>query len=203
MFRLNSYAKASFYLLKILFVTLLLQNEVFAFVPEDAQTRFTAISNRLNEQRSHKRFSLKLQETGEIASTFVFDQSHGLVRVSNFPMKVCEIHINYAIFDKYELSDDALAVVIGHEMGHCELEKSNLGFSPLNYSEKNWVKEYSADNYGIKLSNAIGFDGVKGFEELSKVIEIRESTTHPSMAQRVKALKTGEVYIRSSIKVRE
>lgn len=165
---------------------------------QDEHTSIHKIASLLNEKRGGPLYSLELYKTGPLANTRVFEQ--GFTRAS-MPIRVCNIRLNTEYIKNYQLSDNAIAVIIGHEMGHCEKETLASAFSHLSYSEKNWSKKYEADLYGIELANKVGFNGMDGFKELSPIIASSNSSTHPNGALRVKAIETGEMAIRTSLKL--
>ena len=175
---------------------------LFFFSPillaEDEHTYIHQIANLLNEKRGGPLYSLELHKTGPLANTRVFEQ--GFSRAS-IPNRVCNIRLNMEYIKNHQLSVNAIAVIIGHEMGHCEKETLASAFSHLSYSEKNWSKEYEADLYGIELANKVGFNGMDGFKELSPIIASSNSSTHPNGALRVKAIETGEMAMRTSLKL--
>ena len=165
---------------------------------QDDHTYIHLIANLMNEKRGGPLYSLELSKTGPLANTRVFEQ--GFTRAS-MPSRVCNIRLNTEYIKNYQLSDNAIAVIIGHEMGHCEKETFASAFSHLSYSEKNWSKEYEADLYGIELANKVGFDGKGGFKELTPIIASTNTSTHPNGALRVRAIETGEAAIRTSLKL--
>jgi Zn-dependent protease with chaperone function len=156
------------------------------------------IANRMNDKRGNPPYSLKLKKSGPMANTRVFEP--GLSR-NDSPMRVCHIHINTEYIKNFQLSENAVAVVIGHEMGHCENEPLSQAYSHLSYAEKNWAKEYAADIYGIRLANEIGLSGIRGFRELASIIGVNHSATHPNMDLRIRAIETGERFISTSLKM--
>jgi hypothetical protein len=157
------------------------------------------IASGLNDRRGSPPFILTLQKTGPMANTKVFEQD---LSRNTLPMRVCLIHLNTEYIKNHQLSESAIAVVIGHEMGHCETEPLSHAFSRLSYTEKNWSKEYVADLYGIRLANEIGLSGISGFKELSAIIGVNNSATHPSMDHRIRAIETGERFVSTSLKVK-
>jgi len=165
---------------------------------QDEHIYIHKIANLMNEKRGGPLYSLELSKTGPLANTRVFEQ--GFTRAS-IPSRVCNIRLNTEYIKSHQLSDNAVAVIIGHEMGHCEKETLASAFSHLSYSEKNWSKEYEADLYGIELANKAGFKGIDGFKELSPIIASSSSSTHPNGALRVRAIETGEMPIRTSLKL--
>ena len=173
----------------LIFPPVLLAEEEYYYVHQ--------IANLLNDKRGSPLYSLKLQKSGPMANTKVFEQD--LSRTA-LPMRVCQIRVNTEFIKNYQLSADAIAVVIGHEMGHCDSEPLAHAYSHLSYVEKNWTKEYAADLYGIRLANDIGLNGMSGFRELSSIIGVNNSATHPNMDLRIRAIEAGERLISSSLK---
>jgi hypothetical protein len=182
---------------RFLFLYLIVNILPCSLYAEDDKTSLKNIARLMNEFRNNNVYSLRIRSTGPIANTTVFIKDAGRMTL---PIKICEIQINHEIIKKNQLTENAIAVIIGHEMGHCEYENASGAFSYLAFKEKNWSKEYSADQFGVNLASLAGFDGFSGFKELSSVLENHESTTHPSIELRIQAIQSGNRLIKTSLK---
>jgi Zn-dependent protease with chaperone function len=171
-------------------------NIIFA-IEDDFQTKALVISKTLNSQRVHKSFSLSFVEEGPIAQTTVFTKSgvEALLQIRS-----CKIVLNEQLIRQAQLGVDALAVLIGHEMGHCEMEQFSNAFSKISYSEKSWSLEFVADKYGVNLAKTSGYDGLNGFLELTTLLEGSFSNTHPSSEARRRAVQANENTIITRVK---
>jgi Zn-dependent protease with chaperone function len=167
---------------------------------EDEYVYIEHIANLLNDKRGNPSYKLQLNKSGPLAQTTVFEPDPARI---SLPTRVCRIRINTEFIKNFQLSNNAIAVVIGHEMGHCENEPLTNTFSRLAYAEKNWSTEYAADLYGVNLANQIGFNGLAGFNELTPIIGNRNSPSHPNMALRMKAIETGDQIIQTSIRLNQ
>ena len=153
--------------------------------------RYEQIAAKLNDQRevSH-RYSVKLTTQGGAAETQVmkYDRAdpYDWRSRAQTPHLACEITLNTRYLDN--LSDDAVAWVLGHEMGHCELKHSGQGMDP----NANWNKEYSADKIGAKLAQSAGYNPQAAYKEMTMLKQHKheidadyQSATHPDYQDRM------------------
>jgi Zn-dependent protease with chaperone function len=100
-----------------------------------------------------------------------------------------QIILDPAIY--YDLSDDTLAFLIGHEMGHLVLgHKGYKGISPKVTKQQ----ELDADVWGGKLAFSAGYNPNQAFSDMSmaaKRATAKPSDTHPDYKTRVKNLNKG------------
>ncbi len=128
------------------------------------------------------------------------------------------IYINTALYDSLYTNPDALAFVIGHEMGHqilgheqrtaeISIKLKNLkkvdGIAPVIMKEKYIFElrdmEYAADAMGVELMTRAGFDMNNGMQALSFMNALPNvktlSNTHPMPEKRINSI----MEIRSAI----
>ena len=88
----------------------------------------------------------------------------------------------------YDLSDDTLAYVLGHEMGHIALNHKGYKGIPTKVTRQN---ELDADVYGGKLAFKAGYSPKRAFDDMSqaaKEAKVKAKDTHPDYKTRVKNL---------------
>ena len=104
-----------------------------------------------------------------------------------------KITIDLTVF--WDAPDATLAVAIGHELGHIAL--AHLGTPTPQQSRKD---EFDADDFGIRLAKALGYDTAELFnfmhskeEYFWNTFQSQQSTsTHPTFDQRIdRAKKSG------------
>jgi hypothetical protein len=104
-----------------------------------------------------------------------------------------KITIDLTVF--WDAPDATLAVAIGHELGHIAL--AHVGTPTPQQSRKD---EFSADDFGIRLAKALGYDTAELFNFMHDKeqyfwtnFQSQQSTsTHPSFDQRIdRAKKSG------------
>ena len=101
-----------------------------------------------------------------------------------------KITIDLTVF--WDAPDATLAVAIGHELGHIAL--AHLGTPTPQQSRKD---EFSADDFGIRLAKALGYDTAELFnfmhskeEYFWNTFQSQQSTsTHPTFDQRIQRAK--------------
>ncbi len=96
----------------------------------------------------------------------------------------CEITVNQNSMDRLNISDDALAWVIGHELGHCELGHGRT-IPVLNIPADSWKDEYDADLVGKRLMQAAGYNFDIARAEIVLILGEVASTTHPDARNRM------------------
>ena len=85
---------------------------------------------------------------------------------------------------RLNISDDALAWVIGHELGHCELGHGRT-IPVLNIPADSWKDEYDADLVGKRLMQAAGYNFDIARTEIVLILGEVASTTHPDAKSRM------------------
>ena len=104
-----------------------------------------------------------------------------------------KITIDLTVF--WDAPDATLAVAIGHELGHIAL--AHLGTPTPQQSRKD---EFSADDFGIRLAKALGYDTAELFNFMhdkeqyfwTNFQSMQSTSTHPSFDQRIdRAKKSG------------
>jgi len=104
-----------------------------------------------------------------------------------------KITIDLTVF--WDAPDATLAVAIGHELGHIAL--AHVGVPTPQQSRKD---EFSADDFGIRLAKALGYDTAELFNFMhdkeqyfwTNFQSMQSTSTHPSFDQRIdRAKKSG------------
>jgi len=104
-----------------------------------------------------------------------------------------KITIDITVF--WDAPDATLAVAIGHELGHIAL--GHTGTPTPQQSRKD---EFSADDFGIRLAKALGYDTAELFNFMHNKEEyfwknfqsMQSTSTHPTFDQRIdRAKKAG------------
>ena len=104
-----------------------------------------------------------------------------------------KITIDLTVF--WDAPDATLAVAIGHELGHIAL--AHVGTPTPQQSRKD---EFSADDFGIRLAKALGYDTAELFNFMhdkeqyfwTNFQSMQSTSTHPTFDQRIdRAKKSG------------
>lgn len=136
--------------------------------------RYLKIFQQLNAKESYlSRSKLKIESGDYVAQS----DSWGNVRINPDTFK--------------NLSDDVIAFVIAHEIGHIQLHHFQGGMSAIRAPYKTYPREYDADAFAAKLMAESGYDLDKALVDFQK-ISGGFSRTHPSDAARIMALQTGQ-----------
>ena len=101
-----------------------------------------------------------------------------------------KITIDLTVF--WDAPDATLAVAIGHELGHIAL--AHLGTPTPQQSRKD---EFDADDFGIRLAKALGYDTAELFNFMHSKEEYfwntfqsqQPTSTHPTFDQRIQRAK--------------
>ena len=101
-----------------------------------------------------------------------------------------KITIDLTVF--WDAPDATLAVAIGHELGHIAL--AHLGTPTPQQSRKD---EFDADDFGIRLAKALGYDTAELFNFMHSKEEYfwntfqsqKSTSTHPTFDQRIERAK--------------
>ena len=96
------------------------------------------------------------------------------------------IKIDLSIF--WDLSNDALAYTIAHEMGHAFYKHNGYANQTTAQNRKN---ELLADAFGAKLAYKAGYDPNKAFGYMTKKEKIEDlgDRTHPGYKERINYIK--------------
>lgn len=86
----------------------------------------------------------------------------------------------------WDLSDDALAYIIAHEIGHVALDHIT-SYKHLTPKQSH-AQEHAADIYGVKLANRGGYDPKKAFTSFERK-QRTASLTHPDYETRVNKIR--------------
>jgi hypothetical protein len=96
--------------------------------------------------------------------------------------------ISFDVSVFYDLSDDTIAYVMAHEMGHIAL--NTLEGYKHTTMQQNHKKEYDADIYGVKLAKLAGYNSRLAYGDFDEASKRAKSTqTHPSYQSRVNKVK--------------
>lgn len=101
------------------------------------------------------------------------------------------IIIDITVF--WDAPDATLAVGIGHELGHIAL--GHLGAAPTPQQSRK--DEFSADDFGIRLAKALGYNTAEVFKfmhskeeyDFTNAISRLPNSTHPTYDQRIQRAK--------------
>lgn len=167
-------------------------------VQQDAKSdpgRYQEIAAKLNDQREvGHQYSIKLSNTGGPAEAQVWKQSASSHDPrdprAGYSAQVPTVQCSITVNPKYlnNLSDDAVAWVLGHEIAHCELKHGGGHLDP----NKNWDQEYNADQLGAKLAQKAGYNPQSAYKEMTflkqhekEVKADYQSSTHPDIDARM------------------
>ena len=104
----------------------------------------------------------------------------------------CEITVNQNSMDRLNISDDGLAWIIGHELGHCELGHGRT-IPVLTIPADSWKDEYDADLVGKRLMLAAGYNFKMALAEITLMLGNKKSNTHPDAKNRVANMTTPNI----------
>ena len=150
-------------------------------------TRIKLVAERLNVHRAvSKIYSIDNVSSDSIGSAYVWRRDSSGIGVE----LECKISLNQDKIDALGLNDNALAWVIGHEMGHCELGTDKTHIDEV-VPEQAWVDEYRADEIGKALMQAAGFAFNKGGSAAVVALNKDDSPTHPGSLRRLSNLYEG------------
>lgn len=96
------------------------------------------------------------------------------------------IRMDVTVF--YDLKDDTIAAVIGHELGHLMYGDALSGYIKTN-PQSNIETELRADVFGVQLMMAAGYDPKRALQQLidqGTDYGNQKSDTHPTLKQRQK-----------------
>jgi Zn-dependent protease with chaperone function len=133
-------------------------------------------------------YTINAINKGALAETKVWNYT-----TSGFGLSACcEISVNQNSMDRLNISDDALAWVIGHELGHCELGHRRT-IPALNIPADSWKDEYDADLVGKRLMHAAGYNFEMALAEITLMLGNKKSNTHPDAKNRVANMTTPNI----------
>jgi len=107
---------------------------------------------------------------------------------------MCMIAISGPAMDGIQ-DDNAIAFVVAHEIGHCEL--GHFETAPPITQHEHWEHEYEADAYGKFLCDKAGYDIYEGMIVVSESkwgqdhVRDDDSFSHPGLERRLNAAKSG------------
>jgi hypothetical protein len=168
--------------------------------------RYKRITAKINDQRTvNNQYSLVLSDTiqgpANVQVFGYYSKDSFDPRPDMIPVMRCKIFVNPRYMDN--LSDNAVAWVLGHEIAHCELGHGNpmdLGNRILvKDPNKKWNEEYDADLLGAKLARAAGYNPELAYKELEILKQHyptingikKQSVTHPGYDDRMTNLSGG------------
>jgi len=153
--------------------------------PTATEIRVNAIVKKFNavEEFQHN-IAVAIDKNGkDLGGTKLIDDGEGCLVVLG------QTAVN-AITD-----DNSLAFVLGHEIGHCELEHL---LDRSAYTQHNaWRHEYEADAYSRILCAEAGYDMLAGMKALwgtkwaKAHVVFTDAWSHPGIERRLKAIQTG------------
>ena len=138
--------------------------------------------SRIKAQTQHAR-KAKLVIGSELPSaSWVFS--------SMTPEEGCTVYLHSQLAKR--VSSDHLAVLMAHEIAHCELahHQQFREASDAELQHKQWEFEYEADALGLKLVRRMDFDARIVFAQVVSIFP--DDPAHPSGKARVKAANDGE-----------
>jgi hypothetical protein len=151
---------------------------------DQLQARCNAMMARLIKAAGPKYARQLAGSTIDVRSTDQYLQANAQTR---------KITIDLTVF--WDAPDATLAVAIGHELGHIAL--AHVGTPTPQQSRKD---EFSADDFGIRLAKALGYDTAELFNFMhdkeqyfwTNFQSMQSTSTHPSFDQRIdRAKKSG------------
>lgn len=106
------------------------------------------------------------------------------------PEEGCTVYLSSQLV--MNASTPELAVLMGHELAHCELDHHRLfrEATEVELLRKQWEFEYEADHLGLKLVHRVVPGTRNAFEEIMSTLP--RGARHPSGRDRLKAVRTGE-----------
>ena len=156
-------------------------------------TRIKGVAERLNAHRTvSKIYSIDNLSTTSLGSTYVWRRDAAGVGVA----LECRISLNQARLDMLKLNDNAIAWIIGHEMGHCESGTDKIHVANVIPADA-WLDEYKADEIGKDLMQAAGYMYGKGGSAAVAALNKDDNPSHPGSLRRLGNL-AGEGGLRES-----
>jgi Zn-dependent protease with chaperone function len=151
------------------------------------QSRIEKMADVMNKFRkgSSSYYSINAIANGTLSETKVWNYT-----TSGYGLTPrCEISVNQNTMERLNVSDDTLAWVIGHELGHCELGHGKV-MSLLNIPTDSWKDEYDADLVCKRLMQAAGYNFEIVRAEIPLILNEVASTTHPDAKSRMANITT-------------
>jgi Zn-dependent protease with chaperone function len=155
--------------------------------PISFQSKIENMEDALNKFRknSASNYSIQAVTNGNIAETNVWSRGP-----NGFGMNIrCEIKINQRLVENSNMTDDTLAWMIGHELGHCELKHNQIKLM-VTIPSDSWKQEYDADLVGKRLMLAAGYNFDDAVPGIIALLGYMESSTHPDGPSRLENLNT-------------
>jgi hypothetical protein len=113
------------------------------------------------------------------------------VASSNDPAEGCVVYIHSDL--RRAFRDDLLAVLMAHEIAHCELDHHAQARRAMSADEalhQSWELEYQADAMIVKLTKRLQIDAREAFSELMAIFP--DGPDHPTGKARIQALRGSE-----------
>lgn len=113
------------------------------------------------------------------------------VTSSDDPAEGCMVYIHSDL--PRALRNELLAVLMAHEIAHCELGHHAQAREPVAADkalQHSWELEYQADAMIVKLTQRLEMDARAAFSELMSIFP--DGPGHPSGQARIQALRGGE-----------
>ena len=159
-------------------------NKTINEVPFDQKARYQVIFEKLQAFSQHGSSYLHfVGGKGDLASSTNLKWAMNDHARAVLPIRQCDISLNVQKLEEMKLSDDAIAMVIGHEMAHCD---EPLAFNTyLTDPRQAWKKEYMADAVGALMAVNAGYHLVSGMNELADHLGVGGNASHPPTDSRV------------------
>ena len=144
---------------------------------DDQVDRVKHIFGKLSSYRSHS-FGTRLK----FDQTVLYYSESKVDYYATGPI-VCTVYINQNQMS--DISDAAVAWLIGHEVSHCEQASKSLAQRIPYTADANHAREFDADKFGKELIERAGYNFDEVVGDIFKMLPEQGSKTHPSRAQRL------------------
>src|SRR5512138_58828 len=144
-----------------------------------------------NPRHLFARIKARTQHIDKVALVIASElPNDSLVFSAMTPEEGCTVYFSSQIVMKASTAE--LAVLMGHELAHCELDhhRQFRETSEAELLRKQWEFEYEADDLGLKLVHRIVPGTRTAFEQILSTLP--RGVRHPSGRDRLKAVRTSE-----------